>query len=72
LQPKAINRRRDFNDYLVIAVVSFNKHKSKVGIANHNSKSLVLCQYPEDYKYSSAKFYEKNEKDWVFLSHDEG
>jgi hypothetical protein len=29
-------------------------------------------RFPEDYKYSSARFYEKNEKDWVFLMHHEG
>jgi hypothetical protein len=28
-----------------------------------------LCRLPEDYKYSSARFYEINEKDWVFLTH---
>ena len=31
-----------------------------------------LCNHPEDYKYSSARFYEKNEKDWDFLIHHEG
>jgi len=29
-------------------------------------------EYSEDYKYSSARFYEKNEKDWDFLIHYEG
>ncbi len=28
-----------------------------------------LCQYPEEYKYSSAKFYEKGIDDFVFLTH---
>jgi hypothetical protein len=31
-----------------------------------------LCPYPEDYKYSSARFYLKNEKDWDFLVHVDG
>ncbi|MEJ7685032.1 MAG: hypothetical protein WKG06_45745 [Segetibacter sp.] len=28
-----------------------------------------LCQYPEEYQYSSAKFYEKGIDEFVFLSH---
>ncbi|MCW3107025.1 MAG: gliding motility-associated C-terminal protein [Segetibacter sp.] len=28
-----------------------------------------LCQYPEEYKYSSAKFYEKGVDEFTFLSH---
>ncbi|MCW3106594.1 MAG: Transposase like [Segetibacter sp.] len=28
-----------------------------------------LCQYPEEYKYSSAKFYEKGIDDFGFVSH---
>ncbi len=28
-----------------------------------------LCQYPEDYKYSSAGFYHKEDKSFSFLTH---
>lgn len=31
-----------------------------------------LFQFPEDYKYLSARFYELNEKDWMFLTHING
>jgi len=36
------------------------------------TRARDLCKYSEDYKYSSARFYEKNEKDWDFLIHYEG
>ena len=28
----------------------------------------VLCEKPEDYWYSSARYYELNEDDWGFLT----
>jgi hypothetical protein len=31
-----------------------------------------LCEYPEDYKYSSAEFYYKNVKTFDFLVHCDG
>lgn len=31
-----------------------------------------LCTYPEDYKYSSARFYLCNENNWSFLTHYNG
>ncbi|HRF35305.1 MAG TPA: hypothetical protein PLM56_17500 [Cyclobacteriaceae bacterium] len=30
-----------------------------------------LCEFPEDYQYSSARFYELNINDWDFLTHYE-
>ena len=39
----------------------------------HNNPVLAgLCKYPEEYKYSSARFYLKNESDWDFLVHVDG
>ena len=38
----------------------------------HNNPTQAhwkLCQYPEEYKYSSAKFYEKGIDEFSFLSH---
>ena len=38
----------------------------------HNNPTQAhwkLCQYPEEYKYSSAKFYEKGIDEFGFLSH---
>ncbi|MBY0434774.1 MAG: transposase, partial [Cyclobacteriaceae bacterium] len=46
--------------------------EQKIGYIHNNPVKAGICRYPEDYKYSSARFYGKNEKDWVFLSHHEG
>ena len=46
--------------------------EQKLEYIHNNPVKAGLCQYPEQYKYSSARFYEKNEKDWVFLAHHEG
>lgn len=37
----------------------------------YGNKSTDDGQYPEDNKYSSARFYLKNEKGWNFLAHHE-
>jgi hypothetical protein len=29
----------------------------------------LLCQFPEEYKYSSASFYESGKDDYKFLTH---
>ena len=44
----------------------------KLEYIHNNPVRAGLCKYSEDYKYSSARFYEKNEKDWDFLIHYEG
>jgi putative transposase len=44
----------------------------KLDYIHNNPVKAGLCKLPGDYKYSSARFYEKNEKDWVFLTHHEG
>ena len=44
----------------------------KLEYIHFNPVKAGLCQYPENYKYSRARFYEMNEKDWVFLSHHNG
>ena len=43
----------------------------KLEYIHYNPVKAGLCEYPEDYKYSSARFYLKNEKDWDFLVHNE-
>ena len=43
----------------------------KLEYIHNNPVTAGLCKYPEDYKYSSARFYEKNEMDWFFLVHHE-
>ena len=44
----------------------------KLEYIHNNPVRAGLCKYSEDYKYSSTRFYEKNEKDWDFLIHYEG
>jgi putative transposase len=44
----------------------------KLRYIHYNPVKAGLCQYPEDYKYSSARYYELNEKDWLFLRHYKG
>ncbi len=46
--------------------------EQKLDYIHNNPVKAGFCQYPADYKYSSARFYEKNEKDWVFLTHHKG
>ena len=36
---------------------------------HHNPVEAGLCAYPEDYKYSSAKFYESGMDEFGFLTH---
>ena len=33
------------------------------------SMRFLVREHPEDYKYSSARFYLLNEKNWDFLTH---
>jgi REP element-mobilizing transposase RayT len=41
----------------------------KLEYIHYNPVKAGLCKYPEEYKYSSAGFYEMNKKDWEFLTH---
>jgi len=36
---------------------------------NPTQPNWQLCQYPEEYKYSSSGFYEKGMDDFGFLTH---
>jgi len=44
----------------------------KLDYIHNNPVKAGLCKFAEHYKYSSARFYEKNENDWTFLTHHEG
>ena len=44
----------------------------KLEYIHNNPIRAGLCRYPEEYKYSSARFYLCNEKDWDFLQHYDG
>ena len=59
-------------DSLGVPLWTSQVFEQKLEYIHNNPVKAVICRYPEDYKYSSARFYKKNEKDWVFLSHHEG
>jgi len=44
----------------------------KLDYIHNNPVRAGLCQYSWQYKYSSAKYYLKHEKDWEFLKHVDG
>ena len=47
-------------------------YDQKLDYIHYNPVLAGLCNYPEEYYYSSAKFCELNEKVWDFLSHGDG
>ena len=44
----------------------------KLEYIRNNPVKAGLCECPEDYKYSSAGFYLKQDKRWTFLKHEAG
>jgi putative transposase len=46
--------------------------QQKLDYIHNNPVKAGMCKYPEEYKYSSAGFYLRNEKNWDFLTHYEG
>jgi REP element-mobilizing transposase RayT len=44
----------------------------KLNYIHNNPVKAGLCKYPEEYKYSSAQFYFKQERNWDFLVHIDG
>jgi putative transposase len=57
---------------LGIPLWSDSVFNQKLEYTHYNPVKAGLCKYPEDYKYSSARFYELNEKNWTFLTHYNG
>ncbi len=57
---------------LSISLLSPDIFQQKLEYIHYNPVKAGLCELPEDYKYSSAAFYEKNESTWSFLEHYEG
>ncbi len=41
----------------------------KMEYIHYNAVSAGLCVYPENYKYSSARFYETGQDEFGFLTH---
>lgn len=44
----------------------------KLDYIHNNPVKARLCIYPEDYHYSSARFYQLNDNHWGFLTHYNG
>ncbi|HEY5824126.1 MAG TPA: transposase [Cyclobacteriaceae bacterium] len=57
---------------LAVSLWSQDVFMQKLNYIHDNPVKAGLCEHPEDYKYSSARFYILNEKDWKFLSHYNG
>ena len=41
----------------------------KIDYMHYNPVKAGLCEKTENYKYSSARFYELNQDDWGFITH---
>ena len=46
--------------------------QQKLDYIHWNSVRAGICRYPEEYKYSSAFFYETGIDNWGFLTHSRG
>ena len=44
----------------------------KLEYIHYNPVSADLCNYPDEYKYSSARFYYRQDRQWKFLVHCDG
>jgi len=56
---------------LSVELSGSNIFKQKLEYIHNNPMRAGLCRLPEDYEYSNARFYEKNEGAWDFLNHYE-
>jgi len=56
---------------LSIELRSAKVFSQKLEYIHNNPVKAGLCILPEDYRYSSARFYELNINDWDFLTHYE-
>ena len=55
---------------LPIELYSKEIFKQKLDYIHFNPVKAGLCENPEDYKFSSAGFYQKEDKEYYFLSHN--
>ena len=55
---------------LPIELYSKEVFKQKLDCIHLNPVKAGLCENPEDYKFSSAGFYQKEDKEYYFLSHN--
>ncbi len=54
---------------LTIDLLTKEMFMQKMEYIHYNPVAAGLCVYPEDYKYSSAKFYETGVNEFEFLTH---
>jgi hypothetical protein len=52
-----------------LLVKNTNKGVGKLEYIHYNPVKAGLCNLPEEYKYSSAQYYEENVRTWSFLTH---
>jgi REP element-mobilizing transposase RayT len=71
---KATDREFQFweRNSLSIELYSTKVFMQKLNYIHQNPVLAGLCLYPEEYHYSSAKFYETGIDDWGILSHYRG
>lgn len=43
--------------------------QQKLDYIHYNPVKAGMCRFPEEYKYSTARFYETNVDDWGFITH---
>jgi len=46
-----------------------HQQRRNTNSGENNPVKAGLCKHAEDYKYSSAKFYETDIDDWEFITH---
>jgi REP element-mobilizing transposase RayT len=69
---KAKDRQYQFweRNALSIELSSEKLFQQKLNYIHNNPVAAGLCVLPEQYRYSSASFYELNKTEWVFLTHE--
>ena len=68
------DRRYQFwkRNSLSIELYSEKVFQQKLDYIHDNPVKAEMCVFPEDYYYSSARFYLQNKKEFEFLSHHNG
>ncbi len=54
---------------LSIELISDKVYQQKLDYIHYNPVKAGICNLPEQYRYSSASFYEQNKTEWEFLTH---
>ena len=54
---------------LSVELKTMEMFKQKLEYIHYNPVMAGLCNLPEEYEYSTARFYEKGINDWKFVSH---